>query len=64
MIWRLAKDIDLPIWASQGPKIENEALKDNVFSSLRWMKIQDDMNKISMTHSDSLSFTSLGISKL
>ena len=42
MIWRLAKGIDLPIGLSsrptlKGPKIENEALKNNVLSSLRTM---------------------------
>ena len=40
-IWRLAKDLDLPeFWpyeSLKGPKIENEALKNNVLSSLRHM---------------------------
>ena len=41
MIWRLAKDLDLPeFWPYgrlKGRKIENEALKNNVLSSLRPM---------------------------
>ena len=41
MIWRLAKDPDLPeFWPYprlKGPKIENEALKNNVLSSLHPM---------------------------
>ena len=41
MIWRLAKDLDLPeFWPYghlKGPKIENEALKNNVLSSLHPM---------------------------
>ena len=41
MIWRLAKDLDLPeFWSYghlKGPKIENEALKNKVLSSLRPM---------------------------
>ena len=38
MIWRLVKDLDLPeLWPyghHKGPKIENEALENNVLSSL------------------------------
>ena len=41
MIWRLAKDLDLPeFWPYgrlKGPKIENEARKNNVLSSVRPM---------------------------
>ena len=41
MIWRLAKDLDLPEFWPYGhlkdPKIENEALKNKVLSSLRPM---------------------------
>ena len=41
MIWRIAKDLDLhefwPYGCLRGPKIENEALKNNLLSSLRAM---------------------------
>ena len=41
MIWRLAKDLDLPAFWPYGrlksSKIENEALKNNILSSLRPM---------------------------
>ena len=41
IIWRLAKDLDLPEFRSygglKGPKIENEALRNNVLSSLHPM---------------------------
>ena len=41
MIWRLVKDLDLPeFWPYGGlkvPKVGNEALRNNVLSSLRPM---------------------------
>ena len=41
MIWRLTKDLDLPVFWPYGrlkaPRIENEAVKNNVLWSLRPM---------------------------
>ena len=57
MIWRLAKDLDLPEFWPYGQfkasKIENEALKNNVLSSFR--PVDENLRR----HEQACSWTSL-----